>query len=234
MDKFLAVILSLFFAFTCYAQSGADGLGDLNKKNIETASKNKKEVSKTKSIPTQSKKNPPQKKPSSAVKKAQPIKPIVDKNLPTVTQIDQAGLTAVIKRDVSANSKPLLVNFWATWCEPCVEEFPDLVKIDEEFRGKLDFITISLDDLSELKTGVPKFLASMKATMPAYLLKATNEEAAISSVSKDWQGGLPFTILFDGKGGIVYSRQGIVKPEILRSELNKVLTTEPVNTAAQR
>ena len=62
----------------------------------------------------------------------------------------------MLKRD---NARPLLVNFWATWCDPCREEFPDLVKIDADFRRKgLDFITVSLDDLSEIKTEVPKFL----------------------------------------------------------------------------
>jgi hypothetical protein len=63
----------------------------------------------------------------------------------------------------------------------------------------------------------------MKATMPAYLLKTENEESAIGSVSKEWKGGLPFTILFDEKGEAVYDRQGKVKPEILRAEINKIL-----------
>lgn len=144
-------------------------------------------------------------------------------NLPKVTQVDFEGLKAVLKQNADAK-KPLLVNFWATWCEPCREEFPELVKIDNEYRSRgLEFITISLDDLAEINRDVPKFLGEMKAAMPAYLLKTANEEAAIAYVAPDWRGGLPFTVLFDAEGKRVYTRMGIIKPEILRAQLEKVV-----------
>ena len=126
------------------------------------------------------------------------------------------------KKLLVPNGKPLLINFWATWCDPCREEFPDLVKLDNEYKGKIDFITISLDDPEDIAIAVPKFLASMKAEMPAYLLKTADESAVISSVSKDWQGGMPFTVLFNTKGEIKYFRQGKVILETLRVELNKL------------
>lgn len=140
-------------------------------------------------------------------------------NLPKVTQIDETVIKTVLK----PNGKPLLVNFWATWCDPCREEFPDLVKIDADYKGKIDFITISLDFPEDLKTSVPKFLAEMKAEMPAYLLVTADESAVISSITKDWQGGLPFTLLYNEKGEIAYFRQGKVKSDLLRAEINKTL-----------
>ncbi len=118
------------------------------------------------------------------------VKKNVVTNLPKVTQIDDAALKNLLKRE-GETAKPLLINFWATWCDPCREEFPDLVKIDADYKGKIDFITVSLDDLAEINRDVPKFLAEMKAEMPAYLLKTASEEIAIASVSKQWQGGLP-------------------------------------------
>ncbi len=136
-----------------------------------------------------------------------------------VRQVDSEGLKKMLK----PNGKPLLVNFWATWCDPCREEFPDLVKIDEQYKGKIDFITVSLDDVEEINRDVPKFLTEMKAEMPSYLLKTTNEDAVISSVSKDWQGGLPFTILYDASGKPVYSRMGKVKIDVLRAEIEKLI-----------
>ena len=142
-----------------------------------------------------------------------------------VTRLDFAGLQALLKREPEAK-RPLLINFWATWCTPCVEEFPELVKIDREFRPRgLDFVTISLDNLAEIKRDVPKFLAAMKAEMPAFLLKTADEDAAIQLVAPDWRGGLPFTVLLDSTGKIAYSRMGVVKPDILRLEIEKVLTT---------
>jgi thiol-disulfide isomerase/thioredoxin len=136
-----------------------------------------------------------------------------------VTQIDVVAL----KRLVRPTGKPLLVNFWATWCDPCREEYPDLVKIDQEYRGKIDFITISLDDVADKEMAVPKFLTDMKAEMPSYLLVTDNEEAAMGVVSKDWTGGLPFTVLYDAKGGVLYSRQGKVKIDVLKAALLKSL-----------
>jgi thiol-disulfide isomerase/thioredoxin len=146
---------------------------------------------------------------------------------PTVKLVDE---TAFKKLLVPAG-KPLLINFWATWCDPCREEFPDLVKLDTEYKGKIDFITISLDDIEDISTTVPKFLASMKAEMPAYLLKTADESAAISSVSKDWQGGMPFTILLNEKGETKYFRQGKVVLETLRGELNKITAPSAVKPA---
>ncbi|MBA2606944.1 MAG: redoxin family protein, partial [Acidobacteria bacterium] len=151
-------------------------------------------------------------------------------NLPKVTQIDDAALKNLLKRE-GETAKPLLINFWATWCDPCREEFPDLVKIDADYKGKIDFITVSLDDLAEINRDVPKFLAEMKAEMPAYLLKTASEEIAIASVSKQWQGGLPYTILFNEKGETLYSRQGKVKLEILLPEIEKALTKTQIKVS---
>ncbi len=149
-----------------------------------------------------------------------------NKMLLKVTEVDAVALKNLLNR-TGENPKPLLINFWATWCDPCREEFPDLVKIDADYRGKIDFITISLDDVEDIKTTVPRFLAEMKAEMPAYLLSTDSEEAAIGSVSKDWQGGLPFTVLLNEKGEIVYSRQGKVQTEVLRTEIEKLAKTQP-------
>ena len=157
--------------------------------------------------------------------KATPTKTTSVSVSPKITQVDGAGLRSILK----ANGKPLLVNFWATWCDPCREEFPDLVKIDADYKGKIDFITVSLDEVEELNTGVPKFLTEMKAEMPAYLLTTQDEDALISFVSKDWQGGLPFTILYKASGKPAYTRMGKVKIDVLRSELEKLL--QPVPTA---
>lgn len=140
-----------------------------------------------------------------------------------VVQIDIAGLKNLLK----PNGKPLLINFWATWCDPCREEFPDLVKLESDYRGKVDVITISLDYLSEIERDVPKFLAEMKAEMPAYLLKTDNEDEAIKTVSGAWQGALPFTILIDATGNASYSRQGKFKTEVLRAEIEKLLQSKP-------
>ena len=136
-----------------------------------------------------------------------------------ITQIDDARMHELLK----PRGKPLLVNFWATWCGPCREEFPDLVEIDGEYRGKIDFITVTLDSVEEKDTAVSQFLTEMNAAMPTYLLKSADENAMIPSVSKDWTGALPFTILYYPNGDPAYTRQGKVNPAALRSEIEETL-----------
>lgn len=139
---------------------------------------------------------------------------------PKVVQIDIEGLRKLLK----PNGKPLLINFWATWCDPCREEFPDLVKLNTEYKGRVDFITVSLDDLDDIDTLVPKFLSEAKAEMPAFLLKTPDESAAISLVSKDWSGNLPLTAVYDSKGELSYFRPGKFRYETLREEIEKVVS----------
>src|SRR3979490_3409939 len=74
-----------------------------------------------------------------------------------VREIDLDGLKKLLQRDPK-DTRPLLINFWATWCDSCREEFPDLVKIDNDYRDKLNFVSISLDEVTEIKTAVPAFL----------------------------------------------------------------------------
>ncbi len=156
-----------------------------------------------------------QAKPTSG--KASPAKAAAEG--PKVTQIDIEGLRKLLK----PTGKPLLINFCATWCDPCREEFPDLVKLDAEYKGRVDIITVSLDDLEEINTLVPKFLREVKAEMPAYLLKTPDESAAITMVAKDWSGNLPLTVLYDAAGELAYTRPGKFKYETLKAEIEKVV-----------
>jgi len=146
---------------------------------------------------------------------AKPRDPIV------VSPIDTNELKGLLTQQ---REHPLLVNFWATFCDPCRDEFPDLVKIDKQYRPHaLEFVTVSLDDMSDLKTGVPKFLDLMKATMPAYLLNVTDPEPAINFVDPRWQGDLPATYLYNEKGEVVYKHIGRVNPIELREAIEKVV-----------
>ena len=156
-------------------------------------------------------------------KRPVPRKPVV-KPAPQyaikVTLVDEIAL----KKVMTPNGKPLLVNFWATWCDPCREEFPDLVKVDQQYKGKIDFITVSLDDVENIATTVPKFLGAMKSEMPPYLLKAADENTFIGSIAKDWQGGMPFTALYSATGELVYYREGKVILPTLHGELDKLVS----------
>ena len=144
---------------------------------------------------------------------------------PSVKLLDAAGIKQLLAPVAPPNDRPLLINFWATWCEPCREEFPDLVRIYNDYNSRgLYFASISIDDPSELKTGVPKFLSEMHSQIPAFLLNVTDSEPVINSVDPDWGGELPATFLFDKHGQVVFKHKGRINPTELRAALDKVLS----------
>lgn len=152
--------------------------------------------------------------------------PMIIAVTPSVTKIDFEGLKALLKSNADAR-RPLLVNFWATWCPPCREEFPDLVKLNAEYSSQgLSFVTVSLDDLAEIDRDVPVFLNEMKSNIPAYLLKTDDEETAIHSIAPEWRGALPLTVLYNANGKPVFTRMGAIKPEILRIQIEKVISQQ--------
>jgi thiol-disulfide isomerase/thioredoxin len=143
-----------------------------------------------------------------------------------VKEIDAGGLKKLLARDNASQTapRPLLINFWATWCEPCREEFPDLVRINKYYKTRgLDFVVVSLDDVEELNKGVPQFLREMRATMPAYLLNAPDGEVAMDAIDSQWSGALPATFLFDQQGRIAFKHTGRINAAELRATIEKMM-----------
>lgn len=142
----------------------------------------------------------------------------------TVTQLDAAKLTALLASP-KAGKKPLLINFWATWCAPCREEFPDLLSVNEKFKSRgLNFITISTDETDLINTEVPKVLRELKATaLPAYLFPPDESEQLIQMIDKTWSGQLPATFLYDAEGKLVFSHKGRVKADELEAAVKAAI-----------
>ena len=152
------------------------------------------------------------------------LKPVIPAG--EIREIDLEGLKKLLQRDPK-DTRPLLVNFWATWCDPCREEFPDLVKLDADYPAqRLSFVAVSLDDISDIKTAVPKFLKEMNATMPVVLLNVNDPEPAIHAVDEKWDGQLPATFLYDKDGKVVFKHFGRIKPAELRSAIDKEVGTK--------
>jgi len=102
---------------------------------------------------------------------------------------------------INANKdRVLLINVWATWCVPCREEFPDLVKISNTFKDKVRLVGISVDDPEILDSKVIPFLKNQKTEFENYLLKVIEPEDFINLLSKEWSGAIPATFIYD-KGG---------------------------------
>jgi len=153
---------------------------------------------------------------------------------PKITEIKEAELKSLLGAG-DAHARPLLVNFWATWCAPCREEFPDLVKIRSQYGAdRLDFALVSLDDVSDIDKAVPEFLGEVHAAaLPTYLLHAEDEGAAINSVDSTWSGELPATFLYDRAGRLVFKHTGRIKPDELRAAIDQALSAKPETPTQQ-
>ena len=130
--------------------------------------------------------------------------------------LDKIGLDGVRDLVKNASDKYLLINVWATWCGPCVVEFPELVKMHRMYRGRpLELVTISADG-PERSDQALAFLKKQRASMRNLLFDSTDVYALIEALDKEWSGALPHTLLIKPGGEIVYRATGQLEPLTVR------------------
>lgn len=135
-------------------------------------------------------------------KQAQELAKLVGKSLPAVTLKDSAGTEVSLQ---SFQGKPLLLDFWATWCVPCRESLPTLQKLYTEYKDK-GLILLSLDEDDEPQKATD-YWAQNKLPWPNYHLDKP-------SVNKFPQHGIPYFVLVDASGNIVFSQAGSEEKEL--------------------
>lgn len=113
-----------------------------------------------------------------------------------VEPINLDGLQKVIS---DANGKVLVLNFWATWCVPCREEFPELNKLASNYSS-VKVVGISMDYPDEVQSKIIPFLNKVKAVFVNYVGKFKNDEQIINYINPKWNGALPFTAIYDKNG----------------------------------
>jgi thiol-disulfide isomerase/thioredoxin len=104
-------------------------------------------------------------------------------------------------------AKVRVVNVWATWCVPCVEEMPDLRAIDDAFGGEVAIVGVSLDDMipGAKAATVATFLDKQKIKYPNVYYTGNADDLG---ASLDFSGEIPVTIVYDRKGKELWRQQG--------------------------
>ena len=135
--------------------------------------------------------------------------------------IDTDGIKTLLQ---NKSDKLRLINIWATWCGPCVTEFPEFITINRMY-GKRDFefISISADDPAK-KAKVLQFLKKQQASNANYIFSLDDKYKLIEAVDPEWQGALPYTILVEPGGKIVYAREGRIDPRLMK----KIIVEHPL------
>ncbi|WP_124078932.1 TlpA family protein disulfide reductase [Pigmentiphaga humi] len=107
----------------------------------------------------------------------------------------------------------LVVNFWATWCPPCVDEMPELDALHRELAGSVQFVGIGIDSAANMRA----FVQKVPVGYP--LLVAGNVGTELARVLGNSAGGLPYTVVIDEKGAVIHHYTGRIKLDALRGAL---------------
>ena len=134
--------------------------------------------------------------------------------------IDGARYLELIKE---RRGKPVMVSFWATWCEPCRDEYPMVVALSRQYENKgLAVIGVSLDEDAEAG-GVRRFLSLARPGFPNYRKKPGNEERFINLINSKWSGALPATFFYSRDGRLVTQIVGESKRENFEAAIQQII-----------
>jgi thiol-disulfide isomerase/thioredoxin len=137
--------------------------------------------------------------------------------------VDQLWAAAVTTPDGKPKSlalykgRPIVVNFWASWCGPCVEEMPELSALQREYAKKgIQFVGLGVDSNMNIKT----FLQKVHVDYPVFV--AGFGGADVARAFGNNAGGLPYTVIIDANGTVRATKLGQIKPDELRRTLDSL------------
>jgi thiol-disulfide isomerase/thioredoxin len=129
----------------------------------------------------------------------------------TPVRLELASAEELKKLRANPTGKVLLVNFWATWCGPCLAEFPDLQTTYRMFRGRdFELVTVAAHQPDE-RAGVLKELEKQHATTRNLLFASSDTSAMQAAFDPKWESAVPYTMLIAPDGKVLYQTQGEIK-----------------------
>jgi len=115
-----------------------------------------------------------------------------------------------------------VINFWATWCNPCVHELPNFVKLDSAYHNKkVKVLLVSLDFPKEFDTKLIPFVNKRKIQSQVWLLDDPDYNAWIDKVDSSWSGSIPATLVLNNK----FKMKKFTEKELSFAELNGLVST---------
>jgi len=123
------------------------------------------------------------------------VKAIALGQRPGLLTLDQ--LNARLKK---GKDTVFVINFWATWCGPCVKELPDFERLNKEYGdGRVKVLLISVDFISTFRTAVVPFVKKNKLKSEVFLLNEKDQQSYIDKIDPSWSGSLPATLFIKGE-----------------------------------
>lgn len=129
-----------------------------------------------------------------------------------------------LQQIIDSSSGPTILNFWATFCIPCLKELPYFDKTAQQYKGdSLQLYFVSLDGEEAYPKKIKTFTNKLKITSPVTFLDETNADAFCPVVDKSWSGAIPGTLFINNKTGYRRFVEDELSPEALEKEINKML-----------
>jgi peroxiredoxin len=134
----------------------------------------------------------------------------------SLESIDETDLKTLLKNDTD---NLLVLNVWATWCGPCVAEFPELVDINRMYRKRnFQFVSLSADS-PDITPKVLQFLKKQHASFTNKIFNSDDKYKLVELVDPEWQGALPYTIIVEPGGKVRFRKMGIIDPLQVKREI---------------
>jgi thiol-disulfide isomerase/thioredoxin len=107
-----------------------------------------------------------------------------------------------LEKTIAESKTPLVINFWATFCKPCMEEIPHFQKLSKKYENAgVQVLLVSLDMKDDYPTKVNGFIQKKKLVTPVAWLDESNADYFCPRVDKDWSGAIPATLFINNKTG---------------------------------
>ncbi len=138
----------------------------------------------------------------------------------TLETIDAAG---VLKLAENKTDKYRLINVWASWCIPCVNELPEFVTMNRMYRKReFELITISMDSVED-KDASLKLLTQQHVAAKNYIFDSADRDALAEALDKEWKGPVPYTLLIAPGGEVIYRKHDSIDPlEVKRAIVQRL------------
>lgn len=140
---------------------------------------------------------------------------------PTDVLVDATASEIVQKVSSFEGEKAVLVNIWATWCIPCIEEFPYIMQLKEKYGDDFELIFVS-GDFPEAKDEAKEFLKTQDVNFTTYY-KVGNDNEFITTFSDIWSGALPYTVIYKKDGSVQVEWEGKQEFDVFEAELLKAI-----------
>ena len=137
-------------------------------------------------------------------------------------QVVKIGTNELMELLNKQNDTTYVVNFWATWCSPCVKEIPYFQSLQDAYSDKnLQVILVSMDFPNQLEKRVNPFLAKREISLPVYLMTDLDYDSWIERVDPSWSGAIPATLIYNRSDRIFFEQE--FEKDALFSQLNKFI-----------